>query len=81
MAKRRIAILRILNRPSDAVDALTELLDSSPTDVEAWAELADLYFRQGLSHQAVFCLEEVLLVIPNAWNVSRIFDIPGYHTS
>ena len=75
--KRRIALLRGLNRSSDAVDALTELLESSPTDIEAWAELADLYFTQGLSHQAIFCLEEVLLVAPYAWNVSRILVFQG----
>ena len=59
----------MLSRPSDAIDALIELLESSPTDIEAWAELADLYLSQGLYSQAVFCLEEVLLVAPNAWNV------------
>ena len=42
----------------------------SPTDPEAWAELADLYLSQGLYSQAVFALEEVLVLQPNAWNVS-----------
>ena len=46
-----------------------ELLDASPTDIEAWAELAEVYVSQGLYSQASFCLEEVLLVAPNAWNV------------
>lgn len=45
------------------------MLDTSPTDAEAWAELGDLYAEQALYEQAVFCLEEVLLVMPNAWNV------------
>lgn len=49
---------------------MTELLESSPTDIEAWTELSDLYLTQNLFPQAVFCLEEVLLVAPNAWNVS-----------
>lgn len=69
MAKRRISLLRTLSRPSDAINALTELLESSPADIEAWAELADLYLSQGFYSQAIFCLEEVLLVAPNAWNV------------
>ena len=67
--KRRIALLRTLGRTNDAIDALVELLDASPTDIEAWSELADLYLSQGLFPQAEYCLEEVLLVAPNAWNV------------
>lgn len=67
--KRRIALLRTLGRANDAIDALVELLDASPTDIEAWSELADLYLAQGLFSQAEYCLEEVLLVAPNAWNV------------
>ncbi|KAL9103013.1 MAG: hypothetical protein Q9163_001903 [Psora crenata] len=69
VAKRRIALLRILSRYADAMDALVELLKSSPTDIEAWVELSDLYLSQGLYPQAIFCLEEVLLVAPNAWNI------------
>jgi len=67
--KRRIALLRTLQRTSEAVDALAELLDASPTDIEAWAELAELYLSHRLFSQAEYCLEEVLLVAPNAWNV------------
>ena len=67
--KRRAALLRSLGRTNEAAAALTELLDSSPTDAEAWAELGDVYLTQGLYEQAVFCLEEVLLVMPNAWNI------------
>lgn len=67
--KRRAALLRSMGKTSEAVAALTELLDASPTDAEGWAELADVYLTQGLYEQAVFCLEEVLLVTPNAWNI------------
>lgn len=69
VAKRRIALLRSLSRTTDAITALTELLESSPIDIEAWTELSDLYMSQNLFSQAVFCLEEVLLAAPNAWNV------------
>ena len=55
---------------SNAIKALTELIDVSPIDAEAWAELADLYLTQGAYTQAIYCLEEVLLITPNAWNVS-----------
>ncbi|KAI2623294.1 tetratricopeptide [Hypoxylon sp. NC1633] len=66
--KRRVALLRSIGRISDSVSALTSLLEISPTDAEAWAELADLYFSQGLYSQAIFALEEVLVLQPNAWN-------------
>ena len=67
--KRRIALLRSLGKTNGAIDALVELLDASPTDIEAWSELADLYLSQGFFSQAEYCLEEILLVAPNAWNV------------
>ncbi|CAF9925179.1 MAG: hypothetical protein ALECFALPRED_003077 [Alectoria fallacina] len=69
IAKRRIALLQSLSRTTEAIDALAELLESSPTDIEAWTELSDLYLAQNLFPQAIFCLEEVLLVAPNAWNI------------
>ncbi|KAI6090864.1 tetratricopeptide [Hypoxylon rubiginosum] len=67
--KRRAALLRSIGRTSESVTALTSLLDISPTDAEAWAELADQYFSQGLYSQAIFALEEVLVLQPNAWNI------------
>lgn len=67
--KRRAALLRSMGRTNEAITSLTSLLDTSPTDAEAWAELADLYMTQGSYEQATFCLEEVLLVMPNAWNM------------
>ncbi|KAF3064578.1 TPR repeat protein oca3 [Daldinia childiae] len=67
--KRRVALLRSIGRTPESVSVLISLLDISPTDAEAWAELADLYFSQGLYSQAIFALEEVLVLQPNAWNV------------
>ncbi|KAJ5674859.1 uncharacterized protein N7477_004793 [Penicillium maclennaniae] len=67
--KRRVALLRSLARTPDAIAALLQLLDAVPTDAEAWCELADLYQAQGLGAQAIFSLEEALLIAPNAWNV------------
>ncbi|KAJ5971136.1 Tetratricopeptide-like helical [Penicillium vulpinum] len=73
--KRRVALLRSLNRPSDAISGLIQLVDAIPTDAEAWCELADLYQSQGLGSQAIFSLEEALLIAPNSWNAStRILD-------
>lgn len=67
--KRRAALLRSSGKINDAIAALVSLLDTSPTDAEAWAELADLYLTQGAYEQAIYSLEEVLLVMPNAWNM------------
>lgn len=69
IAKRRVALLRSMGRVSDAVVALNGLLEFSPTDPEAWSELADIYLSQGLYSQAIFSLEEVLVLAPNAWNM------------
>ncbi|KAK2750227.1 hypothetical protein FQN55_002372 [Onygenales sp. PD_40] len=74
--KRRIALLRSMSRPTDAISALVNFLDAFPTDAEAWCELADLYQAQGMSSQAIFSLEEALLVAPNAWNLhARLGEI------
>lgn len=70
VSKRRIALLKSLGRASEAIAALNNLLITSPIDAEAWAELADMYVSQGMYQQGIFALEEVLLVTPNAWNVS-----------
>lgn len=67
--KRQVALLRSVSRPADAIAGLVKLLEATPTDAEAWCELADLYQSQGMSSQAIFCLEEALLIAPNAWNV------------
>lgn len=68
--KRIVAILKSLGRSSDAITELIKLLDISPTDAEAWSELAELYVSQSMYPQAIYSFEEVLLVTPNAWNVS-----------
>jgi ER membrane protein complex subunit 2 len=74
--KRRIAVIRALGRPQEAIMSLVDLLDSFPADVEGWCELSDLYQLQGMGSQAIFCLEEALLAIPNAWNLhARIGEL------
>lgn len=67
--KRRIVLLQSLGRIEETITALTKLLAHSPTDAEAWSHLAALYRSQGLYAQSAFCLEEVLLVHPNAYNI------------
>ncbi|KAL1845599.1 Inositol phosphatase SIW14 [Paecilomyces lecythidis] len=70
--KRRVALLRSMSRVSDAISALVEFVEAFPTDAEAWCELADLYQSQGMSSQAIFCVEEALLTAPNAWNLHAL---------
>ena len=62
--KRRVALLRSMKRPAEAINQLTLLLDTFPNDAEAWAELADLYLSQDMLHQAAFCFEELILLQP-----------------
>lgn len=61
--------MRSISKVPEAVAGLLALVDFSPTDAEAWAELADVYLEQGLYAQAIYALEEVLVLVPNAWNV------------
>lgn len=70
MRKRRVALLRSMGRTSEALQAVLDLLDYSPTDAEAWAEAGELYAAAGSWERAIYCAEECLLVMPNAWNVS-----------
>jgi len=61
--------MKTVGRQQDAIADLVELVDSFPTDIEAWCELSDLYQSQGCISQAIFCLEEAILITPNAWNL------------
>jgi tetratricopeptide (TPR) repeat protein len=67
--KRRAALLRSTGKIPEAVTALTNLVDTLPTDPEVWSELSDVYLSQGAFEQAIYSLEEVLLISPYAWNV------------
>ncbi|KAG6033085.1 hypothetical protein E4U41_007032 [Claviceps citrina] len=67
--KRKVALLRSMGKLPEAISALNSFLDICPTDPEAWSELADMYVSQGLYAQAIYALEEVLVLSPNAWNM------------
>ncbi|KIW01745.1 uncharacterized protein PV09_06921 [Verruconis gallopava] len=76
LQKRRIALLRSMGRTVEATQQLVNLVEFNPTDAEAWAELASLYVQQNMYEQAIFALEEVLLIMPNAWNMhARLAEI------
>ena len=67
--KRRIGLVKALGGEKEAIETLTEFLDVWPTDVEGWCELSDLYLQVGATDKAVWCVEEALLGLPNAWNL------------
>ncbi|KAF3919388.1 hypothetical protein ABW21_db0206334 [Orbilia brochopaga] len=76
LAKRRITLLHHLNKKPEAIAALTALIDLNPTDAESWAQLAQYYFEITMYSQAIYCLEEVLLILPNAYNIhARLGEI------
>lgn len=70
-----------MGKQMEALTALIALVDVSPTDSEAWAELADLYISLSMFSQASYCLEEVLLIAPYAWNVSLFKQLGAGCTS
>ncbi|KAK5050989.1 hypothetical protein LTR84_003548 [Exophiala bonariae] len=67
--KRRIALIKAMGRRQQAIANLVDFLDSFPTDVEAWSELSELYYTEGLITQSIFSLEEAVIITPNAWNL------------
>ncbi|RPA77241.1 hypothetical protein BJ508DRAFT_228915 [Ascobolus immersus RN42] len=80
IAKRRITLLITLSRHSEAILSLVKLLTSFPTDTESWGQLSALYFQAQLYEKALFCLEEIVLMIPNAYNIfARMAEISYKH--
>jgi tetratricopeptide (TPR) repeat protein len=64
-----------MGKTTESIAAINSLLEFTPTDAEAWAELADLYLSQGLYAQSIHALEEVVVLTPNAWNVGSCLAI------
>jgi tetratricopeptide (TPR) repeat protein len=58
--KRKVALLSGQGRLAQAASALVAYLETFQSDLDAWAELADIYSSLGLYRQAAFCLEELL---------------------
>ncbi|KAF8472097.1 hypothetical protein BDZ91DRAFT_717202 [Kalaharituber pfeilii] len=80
--KRLISLLTHLNYPHRAISNLTTLVSNNPTDAESWAELSSLYFQQGLYPQSIFCLEEIILMYPNAYNIfARLGEVTYVHAN
>lgn len=69
-ASRRLATFsRKGNNAQEYITSLNYYLDLQPSDLVAWAELADNYAKVGHYDKAVFCCKEVLLQEPNAYNI------------
>lgn len=51
------------------IKSLVFYLNIQPSDIITWAELADQYAKVGDYEEAVFCLKEVLLHEPLAYNI------------
>lgn len=58
-----------MGKTSESIAALNALLEFNTIDAEAWAELAEMYLEEGLYSQAIYALEEVLVLQPNSWTV------------
>lgn len=66
---RRLSTFSRKNGPENYVLSLNFYLDLQPSDLLAWAELADVYAGLGHYDKAVFALKEVLLQEPYAYNL------------
>jgi tetratricopeptide (TPR) repeat protein len=62
--KRKIAQVKSTGDIKGAVVLLNEYLNVFMADVDAWAELADLYTSLQLYDDAAFCYEELLITSP-----------------
>ncbi|EPY49506.1 TPR repeat protein Oca3/ER membrane protein complex Ecm2 [Schizosaccharomyces cryophilus OY26] len=62
--KRKLSLLRSVGKLKECINGLIEYVDTFYNDIEAWAELADLYFSVEAYEKSAFCYEEMLLLQP-----------------
>lgn len=62
--KRLVAVAKAAGDPGEATRLALAHVDTFAGDAEAWAELAALYAARGCLQQALFCLEECVLLRP-----------------
>jgi len=62
--KRKVCIHKAQGCIPDAITELTKYTKVFPTDQGAWQELAALYISIGKFEMAKFCLEELLMFVP-----------------
>jgi tetratricopeptide (TPR) repeat protein len=66
--KRKISVALEKEGRLSAIDLLIEYLLVFMADSEAWSELADLYLKEHMYKQAVFCYEELILAEPQNYH-------------
>ncbi|CAA18435.2 TPR repeat protein oca3 [Schizosaccharomyces pombe] len=62
--KRKLALLRSMGQTKECIQGLINYLDTFYNDLEAWAELADIYVSVEAFESAIFCYEEMVLLQP-----------------
>lgn len=82
-ASRRLATFSRTNADgsknwAEYAKSLNYYLNLQPADVQAWAELGDVYGKLGHYDKAVFCWKEVLLHRPTAYNAFARVGILHY---
>ncbi|KAK9473616.1 uncharacterized protein V1510DRAFT_414506 [Dipodascopsis tothii] len=71
MSKRKVQALKS-SGPAAYIGGLRKLLDIFPADAESWAELAQAYRDAGMYAQALYALDEVILLFPSAYNMHAL---------
>lgn len=66
MLKRQVALEKTKGNLSAAVDLLRHYLGIFAGDREGWEELGEMYLEMGMTKQALFCYEELLMFQPNS---------------
>lgn len=67
--KRKTVILKQKGEWKRYVEELLQYLEVCPTDVECLAEVAEGYFQLKLYDQAIHCLQDVIVQMPQAYNI------------
>jgi len=62
--KRKIAIYKAAKDEEKAIEELAKYLNIYPSDESGWQELTQLYISQQKFELAKFCIEELILLVP-----------------
>lgn len=74
--KKKVALSKKITISNDYINVLIDYLKINPLDTEVLSELAETYYSIGHFDKAIFTLQEILLVVPFAYNVfARIGEI------
>lgn len=68
--KRLVALYRDMDMEAQAIQVLNKFVEMNQEDVEAWLELADLYLNKQNFTKALFCYEEMLIIMPKNYLIN-----------